>query len=917
MVEAPDGNRYSWLPVRGGQAVFELPIEGALDAARAGPLPAPARPPAGHASRVPGNATDLGRPATFGATVWLEVEPVANRLQVELAHPPQARPGRRRSRSRSASGPAGRGRSRARSTLWLVDQAVMALGARGAARSGAELPLRSPSPLRGARHPLAGVRLPAVRRAAGRRRGRGERVLLDRQTVRKNFQAVPFYEPSIAVGPDGVAQVPVTLSDDLTNFLVRAKAVAGDERFGFATGRIEVRQPVVRAAVAAPLRPPGRPLHRHRGGAHRRRRRRRRAAPRRASRGSSSRAGETQPLEWVREPRQRASTSTSRCRRRATTPRGGSRAPRWRSGSAPSAPPTAPATPSRCACRSATTATACASRRSATLAPGEPCALPEPAEPARAGSLVRKLLVSSEPGTGRARRRSRLPARLPVRLHRAAALDRARAARAARASATCSISRRATTPARPRGRRHARLAAAGAAAERAVRVLAGRARDRLAHRVGGRVPGRGEGGRPPVDADARGQGAAPRSKQALRSDYSGFLDGESWAERTWALRGARARRQVRPRLRQRARAHARSSSISRTWPTCCIAFDRAGRADSPALAAARGGALGGHGVRLHQGREIYGGLQETRSGARNGLDPARPRPARWPSMTRALVAARLDAEEETEARGCSPTRWSVSASGDGWGSTNANAAAILALAERLGRGQARRRRGERRRSRRRTASATLTLGAGEPDRASGSRPRRAGPTLTLAPGGAAAGARRAPRSPISRREDRRRRPRAATASWWRASRSWPRAGGAPPRALRARCAGHARSRSPSARWSRTTCQVVNPQERHYVAIVVPLAAGMEPLNPNLDTAPPEAKPASRAHARADLRRLPRRPGRLLLRHPAHGHLRLRLPHPRADPRHLPAAAGQGRDDVRRQRGRQRRGGERRHRRAKP
>jgi uncharacterized protein YfaS (alpha-2-macroglobulin family) len=38
-------------------------------------------------------------------------------------------------------------------------------------------------------------------------------------------------------------------------------------------------------------------------------------------------------------------------------------------------------------------------------------------------------------------------------------------------------------------------------------------------------------------------------------------------------------------------------------------------------------------------------------------------------------------------------------------------------------------------------------------------------------------------------------------------------------------------------------QVVNPQARHYVAVVVPLAAGMEPLNPRLATAPPEAKPA--------------------------------------------------------------------------
>ncbi len=37
-------------------------------------------------------------------------------------------------------------------------------------------------------------------------------------------------------------------------------------------------------------------------------------------------------------------------------------------------------------------------------------------------------------------------------------------------------------------------------------------------------------------------------------------------------------------------------------------------------------------------------------------------------------------------------------------------------------------------------------------------------------------------------------------------------------------------------------RVVNAQDRAYVAVVVPLAAGFEPLNPNLETAPPEAKP---------------------------------------------------------------------------
>src|SRR5690606_17617230 len=72
VVEAPDGNRYSWLPVRGGKAVFELPIEGEWTPRlpvhvllMRGRLP-------GTAPR-PCNATDLGRPATFGATLWLDV----------------------------------------------------------------------------------------------------------------------------------------------------------------------------------------------------------------------------------------------------------------------------------------------------------------------------------------------------------------------------------------------------------------------------------------------------------------------------------------------------------------------------------------------------------------------------------------------------------------------------------------------------------------------------------------------------------------------------------------------------------------------------------------------------------------------------------------------------------------------------
>jgi hypothetical protein len=41
-----------------------------------------------------------------------------------------------------------------------------------------------------------------------------------------------------------------------------------------------------------------------------------------------------------------------------------------------------------------------------------------------------------------------------------------------------------------------------------------------------------------------------------------------------------------------------------------------------------------------------------------------------------------------------------------------------------------------------------------------------------------------------------------------------------------------------------TAEVVNPEDRTYVAISLPLAAGYEPLNPNIATAPAEAQPSS-------------------------------------------------------------------------
>ena len=46
-------------------------------------------------------------------------------------------------------------------------------------------------------------------------------------------------------------------------------------------------------------------------------------------------------------------------------------------------------------------------------------------------------------------------------------------------------------------------------------------------------------------------------------------------------------------------------------------------------------------------------------------------------------------------------------------------------------------------------------------------------------------------------------------------------------------------------------QLISPADQSHVALIIPLAAGMEPLNPQLATAPPEATPAGRTTASPD------------------------------------------------------------------
>ena len=76
-------------------------------------------------------------------------------------------------------------------------------------------------------------------------------------SVRKNFTPVPIYLPSIKVGEDGIAKITVKIPDTLTVFKLRAKAVSGPDRFGFATGEMLIRQELVAQPVLPRFLRPG------------------------------------------------------------------------------------------------------------------------------------------------------------------------------------------------------------------------------------------------------------------------------------------------------------------------------------------------------------------------------------------------------------------------------------------------------------------------------------------------------------------------------------------------------------------------------------------------------------------------------------------------------------------------------------
>lgn len=830
VIEAPEGNRYEWVSIDGGAATFELPIQGTWTPR----LPVHFVLMRGRVSGTapqPGNATDLGKPATLATTTWLDVEPVDNRVDVKLSHPEKARPGDKVEIRIDLRDPQGNPRP-GEVTLWLVDQAVLALGREQRLDPLPDFITRVLSHLivRDTRNLVFGF-LPFAENPGGDGAAAEPGNILDRATVRRNFKPVPYFNPAIQVGADGTARVTVPLPDDLTVFKIRAKAASGPDRFGFGTSQIAVRLPVIiQPSLPRFVRPGDRFLAagigriiEGEGGAG--------AAEVRAE-GVKIEGAAKQTFNWNAAEPQRVEVPVT-----VTTPPykdDGTLAydkvtfrfgvERSADGAADAFEVGLPVRDDRRPVRI---------RLMKDLAVGASLPLPALPEPARPGSVRRSILVSDQPALVRMaagldylndypygcteQRLSQARAELALRRFRDLLKQEGNDERIRRAVDDTlqwipqSVDEQGLVGYWPGSRGYVSLTAW------VVQFL---------------VEAKAAGFR--VD-DALLDRLTRSLQQSLRSDYGRFIDGEAYTERAWALAALSAAGKGDPAYAAELSRRAQFLDLEGVAQVL-QSFEKAGETASPAADVLARQLWDGLVFRLFQGKEIYGGLQRQAS-ARNALilptetrtlaevtralarkDAANPR---FPRLIEALVTLGRD---------------------DGWGTTNANAAALLALGELLKAPYA----GS-------TPHAVEVRFGNESPQALALGPQAPITALIVNDGGAGSIVHRSgEKGVVLVRTETTYLPsgdgaqEAARANGFVVSREILRVRGedVPP------------ERTPIAEAGKKHAfkigdvveehvRVVNPKDRTFVAVMVPLAAGMEPLNPSLATAPPEAKTEGR------------------------------------------------------------------------
>ncbi|MDR3439137.1 MG2 domain-containing protein [Telmatospirillum sp.] len=822
VVEEPNGNNsYAWVPVKNGYGTFPLPVKPEY-------LPRLAVHFVLMRGRLKGDDdlisphADLRKPATLAATQWISVTPVKNVVKVDLAYPHKALPGQNIDLTVKLTDDQGKPLA-GEVTLWLVDQAVLALAREAKLDPLPQfiVPRFSATTLRDSRNLAFGL-LPLQEEPGGDEADDGSPLL--RVTVRKNFTPVPYYEPNLHVGPNGIVKVSVALPDSLTNFKIRAKAVSGPARFGVGTGDIQVRLPIiVQPALPRFVRPGdsfdlsaiGRAVEGEGG-------------PGRAQvklDGLELTGGTEKAVDWQPGKPQRFDFPV-----KVPTPalgadgKAGRRSvdvtvavERKADGARDAFEVALPVQPDR---------DPVVESHISILTPETPVAVAGIGEPVRPGTQEREVLVASPPLVALSR-----------------GLDYLRSY-----PFGCTEQRISQTRADIAGLRFD-AALNGRASPDRVTASYKQTQEWIAASLGedGLVPywpgahgyvsltawaleliTEAKAAGLPVDNGLR-EKLTQALRQSLRSDYRTFVDGDSLAERIWALTALTAAGQgdsaYAAELARKGMALHLESRAQITW-----ALARAPGTPPSTLADLEKSLWNGIVVKLDQGRDAYGGLQEGWRG--NGL----LLPSETRTIAQVLRASVAAAPAEPRNRLLSDALLTLG-QGDGWGSTNANAEAMLAVTDMLANAQAQTAR-----------SVTVSAGGAKQELSlNGGVPLARLPLSTIGDARVSVGQTGEP-----------------LAVWVR-SRYLPKADGS---TVASAAQGFAVDReevvlaSDGSTARRIALDkpaqgvevkvgevveehvvVVNATDRNHVAVVIPLAAGMEPMNARLATAPPEAQPS--------------------------------------------------------------------------
>jgi uncharacterized protein YfaS (alpha-2-macroglobulin family) len=826
IVETPDGaNRYDWLDVANGYGKYDLTIDKTYMPRI--PVHFVLMRPRLKAGPDDDLSLDLKRPQTLAATAWVGVKPTKNVVTVKVDNPDAAQPGDTIDLTVKLSDDEGKPVG-GEVTLWMIDQAVLAL-----AKEAPLDPLPNFIRDRGSKVALADTRnsvlgyLPLDEDPGGDV-GAGDQALLNKVTIRKNFTPVPYYNPALKVDASGTVTVSIKLPDNLTNFKIRAKAISGPDRFGFATGQIAVRLPVivepnlprfVRPGDQFALAAIGRIVE---GG----------GGPGRAeakidgldvagplTRDIEWEPGKPQIFEFAATVPSPSYTDAGVPSRDTVTVTLGVERMADKARDAFSVP--LPIKPDRGAVHE---------RKIVDLTSATPFVLPAVDTPARPGTFKRSILVSSQPALVRLMAGLSYLRQYPF----GCTEQRVSAARAEIAAKQFAAALLVDQPTDHVQRSVTETAAwiATVTDEGGLTAFWPGARGEImptAWSLEFLVEARKAG----FAIDEAQIATLKRGlKQALRSDYANFVSGESYVERSWALAALAAsgdldRGYAAELLRKvnflsiEGVAEVRSALVS------------APAVDEASLKTLDDALWKGIVVKLRNGNQVYGGLQE--GSVRS--------PLILPSETRTVAEVLRALSNPGQA---DPRRQMLVAAlvtlgtGDGWGTTNANGEALLALSRFVGSD---------------TGMATQAISVTMPDgaqqvtvgsdqalkRLATNKPGEITVTALAATDKAAIGV----RSDLSYVPTEDGSHVAPSAAGFVVSREIAILDptGAPAR--------RQKLDKPALTIAldigdvvEDSVELVNPIERHHVAIVVPLAAGEEPLNPALKTAPPEATPSA-------------------------------------------------------------------------